>query len=171
MKVYTLGSSNVDAPALYEAILPYSTQCVQYPLLLSGLIMKPNQVKSIPLDTDSIILRSEISPTIKELDWGKYEKLVRIRICLKAMSRTNRFLVHDLPQLSSVIVERGAFATSNEVDKECRIYECPKLTTLSFQRGSFKLFSLLELRNLPLLTSFELVSSFTKGKTLHLQGK
>lgn len=132
--------------------------------------MKGNQMRSIPLDTESIIVRSDMSPVIKELDCGKYQKLVRIRICKKAMSCTNHFFVHDLPQLSSVIIDAEAFATSSEVDKECRIYNCPKLTTLTFERGSFKLYSVLELRNLSLLGSLILDSSFTSGKILHLRG-
>lgn len=82
----------------------------------------------------------------------------------------NRILVHDLPQLTSFIVETNAFASSKEKEQECRIVDCPMLSTLSLQRNSFNNYSLLELRNLPSLVSFDLDSSFTRGKVLLLHG-
>lgn len=132
--------------------------------------MSYKQFQAFPPDSESFIFRSKLSPLIDELDLGNYKKLKTVRICILALSRTSRFLVHNLLELSSLIVETNAFITSNEVDKECRIYDCPKLTTLSFQRGSFRRYSLLELRNLPLLTSFDLDTSFRRGKVLHLRG-
>ena len=161
---------HVDALALSKAILPYCGACKVCSPMPPEFIMDEEHMKNLPSDLESFVFCSALSTTTEELNWSDFQKLRTIRICPGAMSCTNRILVHDLPQLTSFIVETNAFASSKEKEQECRIVDCPMLSTLSLQRNSFNNYSLLELRNLPSLVSFDLDSSFTRGKVLLLHG-
>ena len=103
---------HVDALALSKAILPYCGACKVCSPMPPEFIMDEEHMKNLPSDLESFVFCSALSTTTEELNWSDFQKLRTIRICPGAMSCTNRILVHDLPQLTSFIVETNAFASS-----------------------------------------------------------
>jgi len=72
-------------------------------------------VKSLPLDSGFLIFRSDMSSSLKQLDWGHFDKLKTVRICSRTLCNTNQFYIHGLPQLVSLVVEEDPIAGVNQM--------------------------------------------------------
>ena len=72
-------------------------------------------MRSLPLDSEFLIFRSDMSSSLKQLDWGHFDKLKMVRICSRTLCNTNQFYIHGLPQLVSLVVEEDSIAGVNQM--------------------------------------------------------
>lgn len=160
-------SSRVDDPACATLLGPDAFLC-----------MTEEQLRSLPVDVETLWIRSRIAVSAPTLEFPHMSRLKKLLLGQETLKRLRSLVVRDLESLESLYTNDFVCCGDDPYGKERRddgllvVQRCPKLQVIDFGDFTCAEFRQLSLADLPALECLHLgCHCFIYGRELLLTGR